>query len=113
MKATNTMSKKRKVEPEPVVIEVPVEKQVPVKIDNAAKIDVYKVAIEKAAYGVAERIAREINVERQHCPGIDYGVRKLARMLVQDNIISCEDLFKYLAGHTYNGYDKSNQEWWK
>lgn len=113
MKTTNAMSKKRKMEPEPVVIEVPVEKEVPMRIDNAAKIDVYKVAIEKAANGFAERISRDINVERQHCPGIDYGVRKLARMLIQDNIIACEDLFKYLSSHTFNGYDKSTPEWWK
>jgi len=80
------------------------------EIDNS---DIYDTAIDRASTGFAEYIAREKNVTRLHCPGIDFGVRMLARSLVKNNIVDAVKLFNYLKQNSYRSYDDIIKEWWK
>ena len=82
-------------------------------VDNSKELDIYLTAINKAAIGVAERIAREQEVKVLNCPGIDFGVRMLAKKLVEDNIIDVKKLFNYLKKKSYRNYDNIISEWWK
>jgi hypothetical protein len=75
--------------------------------------DIYNTAINRAAIGFAEHIAREQNLSRIHCPGVDFGVRMLAKKLVEDNIIDAVKLFNYLKKESYRSYDDIIVEWWK
>lgn len=82
-------------------------------VDNSKSKDIYLTAVNKAATGYAERVARENSVKVLHCPGIDFGVRVLAKALVDDNIIDAEKLFEYLKRKSYRNYDNIILEWWK
>ena len=82
-------------------------------VDNSKKLDIYLTAINKAATGFAEYIARENELKIINCPGFDFGVRMLAKELVEDNIIDAEKLFNYLKNKSYRKYDNIIIEWWK
>ena len=101
------MSKDRKVKE---IIKTEYKEKV---VDNSKELDIYLTAINKAATGFAERISRHHEIARINCPGTDFGVRMLAKELVQDNIIDAEKLFNYLNRKSYRPYDNIIFEWWK
>ena len=82
-------------------------------IDNSKLRDMYVTAINKAATGFAERIARNNSLKVLNCPGVDFGVRMLAKELLDDNIIDAEKLFNYLKRKSYRKYDDIVSEWWR
>lgn len=75
--------------------------------------DIYYTSINRAAIGFAEYIAREQNLTRVHCPGFDFGVRMLAKKLVENNIVDAKKLFEFLKQNSYRFYDNIIIEWWK
>lgn len=101
------MEKKKKTK-EPVEI----IKEVPKKINNASILDAYTGSIDAAASGFAERKARSMEMKILNAPGFDFGVRYLAYELVANNLISCEDLFKFLQDRCWNKFDGSVKAWW-
>lgn len=87
-------------------------KEVDKKIDNSKVLDGYFKSIDAAASGFAEYCAREREIKVLNGPGFDYGVRVFAYELVKNNLISCEDLFRFLKNNCYRGYNPEIIAWW-
>jgi hypothetical protein len=69
------------------------------------------IAIDKAASGYAENIARDSGrLSRIQCPAIDYGIRMLACDLVNNGLVDADKMYEFLDERRYR--DNTPDMWW-
>ena len=69
------------------------------------------IAIDKAASGYAEKIARESGVIRKiQCPALDYAVRKMAIDLINAGVVDADAMYEFLDERQYRNY--TPDMWW-
>ena len=68
------------------------------------------VALDNAASGYAEKMAREKGLTKIACPGVDYVVRHMAFELVNAGLISADEMYSFLDNRRYR--DRTPEVWW-
>lgn len=73
-------------------------------------IKIMNIALDKAASGYAEKIARENGLIRISCPSVDYAVRHMVFELVNAGLINFDEMYDFLDKRQYR--DKTPDIWW-
>lgn len=68
------------------------------------------VALDNAASGYAERVARDKGLMKIACPSVDYVVRHMAFELVNAGLIDADDMYNFLDERRYR--DRTPEVWW-
>lgn len=69
------------------------------------------VALDKAASGYAEKMARERGLIKISAPSVDYVVRHMTIELVNAGLISFDDMYDFLDKRQYR--DNTPDMWWE
>lgn len=77
------------------------------------KNEIMRKAVETAAIGYSENLARHAGLPRIQCPSLEAGVITLCRDLVGNGLVDAEKLFDFLIEKSYRPYDQIYDEWWK
>lgn len=77
------------------------------------KNEILKKAVETAAKGYSEKLARNANLPRIQCPSLEAGIVTLCRGLIDNGLVDTEELFDFLIERSYRSYDQIYDEWWK
>ena len=68
------------------------------------------VALDKAASGYAEKMARERGLIKVACPSVDYVVRHMAFELVNAGLVTFDEMYEFLDKRQYR--DNTPDVWW-
>ena len=68
------------------------------------------VALDKAASGYAEKMAREKGLIKVACPSVDYVVRQMAFELVNAGLVTFDEMYEFLDKRQYR--DNTPDVWW-
>lgn len=77
------------------------------------KNEILKKAVETAAIGYGEKLARHVGLPRIQCPSLEAGIVTLCRGLIDNGLVDTDKLFDFLIERSYRPYDQICDEWWK
>lgn len=77
------------------------------------KNEIMRKAVETAAIGYSEKLARNTNLAKIQCPPLEAGIITLCRDLIDNGLVDTEELFDFLIERSYRPYDQIYDEWWK
>lgn len=77
------------------------------------KNEILKKAVDTAAIGYSEKLARRANLPRIQCPSLEAGIVTLCRGLIDYGLVDTEKLFDFLIERSHRPYDQIRDEWWK
>lgn len=77
------------------------------------KNEILKKAVETAAIGYSEKLARHAGLHRIQCPSLEAGIVTLCRDLIDNGLVDTDKLFDFLIERSYRPYDQICDEWWK
>lgn len=69
------------------------------------------IAIDNAASGYAEKIAREKGLLKLACPSVDYAIRHMSVELVNAGLVDADKMFEFLDERRYREV-KTPDIWW-
>ncbi len=77
------------------------------------KNEILKKAVETAAIGFSEKLARHANLAIIQCSALEAGIVVLCKGLIDNGLVDTEELFDFLIARSYRPYDEIQDEWWK